>query len=121
MIVEQMIEAATKEIKENLERFCQESAQEPLSLEGAEMVGKGIRDAVAAAGRAAFTTYLMANEESKDIIVVNGETFRFKEFTNKTIISIFGKTSLSRKPSRTPPTPNHIAPWTRLGEWRMSI
>jgi hypothetical protein len=97
MVVEKMIEAAMIEIKKNLKHFCQESAEEPLTLESAEAVGKGIQESVAAAGRAAFTTYLMANEEHKDIIVIDGETFRFKEFTNKAFISIFGKTSVSRK------------------------
>ena len=97
MIVEEMIEAAMIEIKKNLEHFCQESAEEPLTLESAEAVGKGIQESVAAAGRAAFTTYLMANEEHKDIIIIDDETFRFKKFTNKTFISIFGKTTVSRK------------------------
>ncbi len=97
MVIDQMIEAAMIEIKENLERFCRGSAEEALSLESAKKIGKGIQESVAAAGRAALTTYLMANEEHKDIIVVDGETFRLKEFTNKTFISIFGKTSVSRK------------------------
>ena len=83
MVIDQMIEAAMIEIKENLERFCRGSAEEALSLESAKKITKGIQESVAAAGRAALTTDLMANEEQKDIIVVDGETFRLKELTNK--------------------------------------
>ena len=74
MTIEKMIEAAMLEIKENLERFCQEPAEATLSTESAEEVGKGIQEALAAAGKAAFRTFLEAKEEPCDIIVVDGET-----------------------------------------------
>lgn len=96
MVVELMIEAVMSEIKENLERFT-EVAEKPLTADTASDVCQGIQQALAAAGQAAFATYLQANEEPRDIILVDGETYRFKQFSNKTFISLWGRTTVSRK------------------------
>lgn len=97
MVVETMIEAAMLEIKEKLEHLCSDCAQGPLSGAGAAEVGRGIQQSLAAAGRAAFTAYLEAKEEPQDIIVVAGETFRFKQFSPKSFTGLWGRQSVSRK------------------------
>ena len=91
MVVEQMIEAAISEIKQNLLLWCREHAEAPLAPQTAEEVTKGIQQALAAVGKAAFKTFLEAKEEPKDIIVVDGETYRFKMFSNKSLTSPWGK------------------------------
>lgn len=97
MVVEQMIEAAMTEFKENLYRFCRHSAEAPLSPDGAAAVGRGIQESLAAAGREAFVAYLEAKEEDRDAVVWNDEAYRFKQFSNKTFISLWGQTTVSRK------------------------
>ncbi len=97
MTIEKMIEAAMLEIKENLERFCQEPAEATLSAESAEEVGKGIQEALAAAGKAAFRTFLEAKEEPCDIVLVGGETYRFKALIPKTFWTLWGKMEVLRK------------------------
>ena len=97
MLTEMMVEAMMREIKENLERLCQEPAEAALSAGSAEEVGKGIHEALAAAGKAAFRTFLEAKEEPCDIVVSEGETFRFKALIPKSFWTIWGKMEVLRK------------------------
>ena len=78
MLTEMMVEAAMVEFKENFERLCREPAEAALSPDSAEEVGRGIHQALAAAGKAAFRTFLEAKEEPCDSVAAEGETFRFK-------------------------------------------
>lgn len=97
MVVDEMIEAAMVQIKQNLRRFCQEQAEEPLTACSAEEVTKGIQHALAATGKAAYRAYLEANEEDQDIVVADGETYRFKYFSEKTFVSLWGDMPVRRK------------------------
>lgn len=97
MVVEGMIEAAMPKIKETLELFCRDCAEAPLSGASAAEVAQGIQQAVAAAGGAAFDAYLKAKEEPKDLIVVEGETFRFKQYSRKSFVGLWGKQTVPRK------------------------
>ncbi len=97
MVVEAMIEAATKEFKQSLLLSCGEAAEGALSPQTAERVSKGIQQALAASGRAAYKGFLESKEEPKDIIVVDGEGYRFKQFSNKSFTSLWGRIDLSRK------------------------
>lgn len=97
MVVEAMIEAMISEIKENLARLCGGPAERPLSAVNAAAISQGIQQALSAAGRAAFVSYLEAKEEGLDIIVVDGETYRFKQFTNKSFVSLWGNACVRRK------------------------
>lgn len=97
MVVDEMIEAAMAAIKENLALSCQEAAEAPLSFEEAAAVSRGIQEGLAAAGRAAFARYLSAKEEPNDIVVAGGETYRFKQYSKKTFISLWGRMAVPRK------------------------
>ena len=97
MVTEKMIEAMTAAIKENVKRLCGESAEGALNVATAQDVSRGIQEALALAGQAGFKTYLESKEEPRDIIVVDGETYRFKQFTNKTFTSLWGTMDVSRK------------------------
>ena len=57
MIIERMIEAGMREFKENLERFCGTEAERALTPESAQVITRGIQQAIAAAGRGAFRAY----------------------------------------------------------------
>ncbi len=97
MVVNEMIDAMAWEIKQSLLLSCGEDAQAPLSPLSAERITKGIQEALASGGRAAYKTFLEAKEEHRDIVVVDGESFRFKRYTNKTFTSLWGKIDLPRK------------------------
>lgn len=97
MVVEKMIDAAMNEIKQNLLLWCREHAEAPLTPQTAQEVTKGIEQTLAAAGKAAFKTFLEAKEEPKGIIVVDGETYRFKSFSNKSCTCLWGKMDVPRK------------------------
>jgi len=97
MVTDKMIEAAMVEIKQNLRRFCQEHAEKPLTAWSAEEVTRGIQHALAATGKAAYRVFLEAKEEHQDIVVVDGETYRFKYFSEKTFISLWGDMPVLRK------------------------
>ena len=120
MVVEEMIEAAMSKIKQNLVLSCGEDAEAPLTPRMAEKITGGIQQAVKAAGKVAYKTYLEAKEEAKDIIVVDGETYRFKKFSNKQCISIWGEMDVSRKLfQNASDTKTHVpldADWGMTGE-----
>lgn len=97
MVVEKMIDAAMNEIKQNLLLSCKEHAEAPLTPRLAEKITIAIQQSLAAGGKAAFKTFLETKEEVKDIIVVDGETYRFKTFSNKAATSLWGKFDVTRK------------------------
>jgi hypothetical protein len=68
-----------------------------LTPDTAAQVTKGIQRTLAAVGKAAFKTFLQAKEESKDIVVVDGEAYRFKRFSDKSCTSLWGKMDVPRK------------------------
>ena len=97
MVTEMMIEAMTAAIKENLKVYCGERAEGPLDAAAAEEVSRAIQKTVAEAGKAGFKTYLEAKEEPQDIIVVGGETYRYKQHTRKSFFAAWGKMEVTRK------------------------
>lgn len=96
MSFDNMIAAGMAAFKQNLELFCRAASEQPLTREVAHAVTLGITEATAAAGRAAFKSFL----ESKDMIgpevVVNGEVFRFKYLSEKTVLTFWGQESVTR-------------------------
>ena len=124
MVIDKMIEAAIEEIKQNLTRSCQEHAEEPLTAWSAEEVAKGIQQVLAATGKAAYRTFLEAKEEHQDIVVVDGETYRFKYFSEKTFISLWGDMPVLRRVFQNAKDTKTYVPldaaWDMIGE-HMSI
>lgn len=97
MVTEMMIEAMTTAIKENLKVYCGEMAEGCLNAATAEEVSRAIHKTVAEAGKAGFKTYLEAKEEPGDIVVVEGETYRYKQHTSKSFFALWGKMEVTRK------------------------
>jgi hypothetical protein len=97
MVTQAMIEAAMHEFKEKLTAFCKTQAEGALTPESAHAVTQGIQQALAAAGRAAFRTYLESKETHEDVIGVNGETFRFKYDSRKRFQTLWGGEAVRRR------------------------
>lgn len=96
MVIDDMIQAGMQAFKENLSDFCAEQAEKPLTMESAHVVTKGIQQAIAAVGRAAFCSYIEAKDEKKDVVMQDGETFRFKYTSSKQFHSLWGEMSVKR-------------------------
>ena len=97
MVADEMVNAALKEFKGKVDLLCRDCAEAPLSGETAGEVARGIQQVLSALGKTLFSTYLEAKEETQDIIVVDGEAYRFKHFSNKSFIGLCGHMTVSRK------------------------
>ena len=97
MVIESMIEAAMSAFKEKLAHFCEEQAEGALSMGSAQAITQGIQKALAAAGRAAFGTYLESKEEVRDEVVADGESFRFKYASEKRFETLWGLMGVRRR------------------------
>src|SRR3989304_4985543 len=97
MIVERMIEAAVKEFKENLLDLCKEKAEEALTPESAQWITRGIQQALALTGRAAFKEYLESKETAQEAVMVGGEVFRFKYPSDKRTQTLWGIMDVMRR------------------------
>lgn len=97
MVLNSMIESAMHAFKETLSGLCQDGAEGALSMESAQVITKGIQQALASAGRAAFKTYL----ESKEVVQVRvtqwGQVFGFKYYSDKTFETLWGLMAVSRR------------------------
>jgi hypothetical protein len=96
MVLESMIEAAMSAFKKELTFFCEET-EAVLGVESAHAVTQGIQAALAAAGRAAFCTYLESKEEAREEVVVNGERFGFKYCSDKRFETLWGLMGVTRR------------------------
>lgn len=96
MVVDIMISAGMDAFKQKLEEFGRFHCGQALSAEVAHSVTLGINEAVAAAGKAAFRAFV----ESKDVhcpeVSENGETYRFKCFSEKTFMTFWGPETFRR-------------------------
>ncbi len=97
MIVEQMIDAGVGAFKEKLMVFLTEHGETTLTAEFAQELTQGIQQALGAAGRATFCTFVESHEEQKDAVVVNGEEFRFKYDSVKQMVGLWGAMSMKRR------------------------
>lgn len=96
MDLAQMIEAATWEFKRKLSAHCENLDQESLTPQLAEQVTSGIQDALKACGIAALRTFLESYEVDEAPQPVEGVLYRFKQPSEKTFLTPFGKMTLSR-------------------------
>jgi hypothetical protein len=92
-----MIEAAMSAFKEKLTHFCEDESEGTLTVESSHAIAHGIQQALAAAGRAAFKTYLECKEEARDMVVAGGELFRFKYTSEKRFETLWGLTGVTRR------------------------
>ena len=84
-----MIDAAVREIKENLLRLCEEHTESDLTPASAEAITHAIEQSLSATGKAAFRVFLESKDEDKDMVVVDGEILRFKPFAVTTLCFSF--------------------------------
>jgi len=97
MIVHDMVNAMMQALKENVERFCGEPADGPLTPESAAKVTEGLKHALAACGQEGFRCFLESKEVQQDVVVWDGEVFRFKMVSPKTLLTPFGKVEVRRR------------------------
>ena len=97
MTMESMIEATLNDIKENLILFFNEHEAASLTPRLASVVTEELQSRSAQLCRVLFGGFLESKEEARDIIVVDGETFRFKQFATKACLGVFGGLEVLRK------------------------
>lgn len=96
MDLAEMIEAATWEFKQKLSAHCEKLDMESLTPQLAEQVTSGLGEALKACGVAALRTFLEAYEVDEAPQEVAGVVYRFKQPSEKTFLTPFGKMKLSR-------------------------
>jgi len=96
MIIDGMVAAAVATIKQELERFADE-AEADLTAGLAERATRAVREAVSAAGRAAFRAFIEGKETAAERVVVEGEEFRFKYVCEKSFLTLWGKEAFTRR------------------------
>ena len=96
MDLAQMIEVATWEFKRKLSAHCENLDSERLTPQLAEQVTSGIQEALKACGIAALRTFLEAYEVDEAPQQVEGVVYRFKQPSEKTFLTPFGKMTLFR-------------------------
>jgi hypothetical protein len=96
MSFDSMVAAGMAVFKQELETFCREESEKPLSPEVAHALTSSITQAAAAASRAVFKAFL----ESKDVrcahVAVGEETFHFKCLSEKRFLSFWGSEEVTR-------------------------
>lgn len=97
MSTERMIEAGCAAFKKKLVDFFAGHEQAVLSADFAQKLTGSIQEALKDAGKAAFCTFLKSQEEDKDVVAVNGELYRFKYYSSKTIVGLWGTMSVKRR------------------------
>ena len=96
MDLAEMIEAATWEFKQKLSAQYENLDLESLTPQLAEQVTSGLVEALKACGIAALRTFLEAHEVDEAPQQVEGVLYRFKQQSEKTFLTPFGKMKLSR-------------------------
>ena len=96
MDLAEMIEAATWEFKQKLSAHCKNLDLESLTPQLAEQVTSGLGEALKACGIAGLRTFLEAYEVDEVPKQVEGVLYRFKQQSEKTFLTPFGKMKLSR-------------------------
>lgn len=97
MLVDQMINAAVTEFKQNLGAFCEKHDLSKLTPDLAEAVSGALRTALAGAGVAGYRTFLESYQDQHDVVQARGEAFRFKGVRKKKFLTPFGEMVLARR------------------------
>lgn len=123
MIVERMIDAMMAECKRNLLEHCSELAELELSPKKSGQIVAGLQKAANAAAKAAFRVYLESKEETRDVLGVGGELYRFKYTSERSFLSPWGKVRVGRRLYQNAKDKTHIpleAAWGMSGEFMMA-
>lgn len=97
MRIEEMVEAAMAEFKQELVKFGAGQDWSALTPERAEQMCGGLKACLAKAGVAAYRSFLLSYETRQDLMVHEGESFRLKAMVDKTYLIPFGEMLLSRR------------------------
>lgn len=97
MIVKEMVDAAVVEFKQKMEAFGENVELSHLTPKIAEEMTAVLKTSLASAGVAAYRAFLLSYEEPRDVVVSQGEAFRFKEEREKIFLTPFGEMTLARR------------------------
>jgi hypothetical protein len=97
MVIEEMVETAVAEFKQNLLAFGETRDWSVLTPELAEGVCKDLMRASASACVASFCTLLRSYEVEQDVVFAHGETFRFKAVRERAYLLPFGEVVVPRR------------------------
>jgi len=97
MRFEQMVDAAVAEFKQKMGQFCGDIDASTLTPDMAEHIAGVLQASLASAGVAGYRAFLLSHECQADIIVSQGERFRFKSEREKCFLTPFGDMVLSRR------------------------
>ncbi len=97
MIIDTMINEAIQEFKLNLTRLCEDKAEVALTLESAHAITQAIQQTLSETGKKAFQVYLESKEEYQDVVVAQGDTFRYKYDSEKNFQTLWGLMPLRRR------------------------
>jgi hypothetical protein len=97
MRFEEMVEAAMSEFKQKLLEFCAGGDWSTLTPERAEQMLSGVKASLASAGIVAYRTFLLSYETQADLLMHEGEQFRFKAVRDKAYGIPFGEMVLPRR------------------------
>ena len=97
MNVEAMLNAGVGILKQFIGEFVRRSDSDELTVDRAKDCMQMLRTAVPQAATAMFGCFLQSLEETRDVIVVQGEAMRYKCNVEKEYETFFGKMTLSRR------------------------
>lgn len=97
MAIDNIIEAGVRVFKEKLEAFCGEAAESALTPDSAEAMARGLQQVLSAVGGAAYGAFLEGKDEPRDVVVRDGETYRFKYVSEKTFTALWGAMRVKRR------------------------
>lgn len=83
--------------KQNLVDFCHSMDVSTLTPHSAELLGHGLQAALAQAGVAGYRAFLMGHETHMDVVLAEGEAFRFNAVRDKRFLTPFGEMELPRR------------------------
>ena len=97
MKIDAIVEAMCSEIKRNIEAFGAKEDLSELSEEGALRMSKALQEALAAGGQAGYREFILSYERNVSVVVKGNTKLRFKQLSDKTFLTPFGKVTIPRR------------------------
>ena len=97
MVMDEVVESMTSEIRRILTDFAENHNDESLTPQGATKVTEAIREALSASGIAGLRKYLQSHEESSETVKKDGKVYRYKFTSDKEFLTPFGLMKLPRR------------------------
>ena len=97
MVVDQVVESMSFEIKRILEEFAENRNDEVLTPACASEMTQVLQKAVSAAGIAGLRAFLESYEDSSETVENEGQVYRYKLTSTKEFLTLFGLMELPRR------------------------